>query len=121
MSASPRAGSPSPAVSVGLDPVAVAADLIRCPSVTPEEGGALDLLQSLLEPMGFTCHRLRFEAPGTPTIDNLYARRGNGSPHLLFRRAYRRGAGRRRGRMDPGIRSTARSPTTGSRAAGPPT
>lgn len=84
MSASPRAGSPSSAASVGLDPVAVAADLIRCPSVTPEEGGALDLLQSLLEPMGFTCHRLRFEAPGTPTIDNLYARRGTGSPHLCF-------------------------------------
>lgn len=84
MSASPRAGSPSSAASERLDPVAVAADLIRCPSVTPEEGGALDLLQSLLEPMGFACHRLRFEAPGTPTIDNLYARRGSGAPHLCF-------------------------------------
>lgn len=84
MSASPQAGSVSSGASEGLDPVAVAADLIRCPSVTPEEGGALDLLQALLEPMGFACHRLRFEASGTPTIDNLYARRGTGSPHLCF-------------------------------------
>lgn len=84
MSASPRAGQSSTDASARLDPVAVAADLIRCPSVTPAEGGALDLLQSLLEPMGFTCHRLPFETDGTPTIDNLYARRGTGGPHLCF-------------------------------------
>ena len=89
MSASPRAGSASAAstsadTAARLDPVEVAAGLIRCPSVTPEEGGALDLLQSLLEPMGFACHRLRFEAEGTPAIDNLYARRGTEAPHLCF-------------------------------------
>jgi len=79
MSASPQAGE-----TERLDPVDVAARLIRCPSVTPEEGGALDLLQSLLEPLGFTCHRLRFEEPGTDPIDNLYARWGRGRPHLCF-------------------------------------
>lgn len=84
MSASPRAGLSSIDASARLDPVDVAADLIRCPSVTPEEGGALDLLQGLLEPMGFTCHRLLFEADGTPPIDNLYARRGTEGPHLCF-------------------------------------
>ncbi|MDF1794131.1 MAG: succinyl-diaminopimelate desuccinylase [Thalassobaculaceae bacterium] len=84
MSASPKAGPDSSSAAARLDPVAVAADLIRCPSVTPEEGGAIDLLQALLEPMGFTCHRLRFEEAGTDPIDNLYARRGTEGPHLCF-------------------------------------
>jgi succinyl-diaminopimelate desuccinylase len=67
-----------------LDPVELARSLIRCPSVTPEEGGALDLLQSVLEPLGFVCHRLPFSEPGTPEVDNLYARRGDSRPHLCF-------------------------------------
>ncbi|WP_320408554.1 succinyl-diaminopimelate desuccinylase [Candidatus Endolissoclinum faulkneri] len=67
-----------------LDPVKIAADLIRCPSVTPEEGGAIDLLQSLLEPMEFICHRLHFEEYGTHKIENLYARKGNTAPHFCF-------------------------------------
>lgn len=58
--------------------------LIRCPSVTPAEGGALDLLQRLLEPAGFAVHRVRFSSPGTPDVDNLYARLGTGAPHLVF-------------------------------------
>ena len=49
-----------------LDPVEFTADLIRCPSVTPSEGGALDLLQRTLEWMGFTCHRLPFSDVDTP-------------------------------------------------------
>lgn len=84
MSASPQAGARTSGEDSRLDPVDVAARLIRCPSVTPEDGGALDLLQSLLEPMGFVCHRLRFEAEGTDPIDNLYARRGGDGPHLCF-------------------------------------
>jgi succinyl-diaminopimelate desuccinylase len=66
------------------DPVALAQALIRCRSVTPAEGGALTLLQSLLEPAGFTCHRLTMTAPGTPDVENLYARLGSGPPHLCF-------------------------------------
>ena len=38
-----------------VDPVALTADLIRCPSVTPVEGGALQLLQQLLSSAGFDC------------------------------------------------------------------
>ncbi|WP_335948416.1 succinyl-diaminopimelate desuccinylase [Salipiger bermudensis] len=53
------------------DPVALTADLIRCPSVTPEEGGALVLLQGLLEEAGFACTRV--DRNGT---SNLYARWG---------------------------------------------
>ncbi|AHC73748.1 succinyl-diaminopimelate desuccinylase [Candidatus Endolissoclinum faulkneri L5] len=74
----------STSLSQSLDPVQIAADLIRCPSVTPEEGGAIDLLQSLLESMEFICHRLYFEEYGTDKIENLYARRGNTAPHFCF-------------------------------------
>ena len=66
------------------DAVALARDLIRCPSVTPIEGGALDLLQSTLEGMDFTCHRLPFSAEGTPDVDNLYARYGTARPNFCF-------------------------------------
>jgi len=58
-------------------------DLIRCPSVTPAEGGALDLLQGELTRMGFVCTRLPF-GDGVARIDNLYARLGDGAPHLAF-------------------------------------
>jgi succinyl-diaminopimelate desuccinylase len=66
------------------DPVAIAQELIRCPSVTPSEGGALSYLQGLLEPAGFACHRLTMRAPSTPDVENLYARLGTGRPHLCF-------------------------------------
>ncbi|MGE5766631.1 MAG: succinyl-diaminopimelate desuccinylase, partial [Bacteroidota bacterium] len=67
-----------------LDTLELAQALIRCKSVTPEEGGALDLLQSVLEPLGFTCHRLPFAEEGAPRVDNLYARLGEGGPHLCY-------------------------------------
>jgi succinyl-diaminopimelate desuccinylase len=67
-----------------LDPVALASALIRCPSVTPRDAGALDLLQTTLEALGFRCHRLPFAAPGTPEVDNLYAVVGAGRPNLCF-------------------------------------
>ncbi len=67
-----------------IDPVQLTQDLIRCPSVTPEEGGALELLQGVLEGLGFTCHRLKFSEDGTPDVDNLYARIGTEQPNLCF-------------------------------------
>jgi succinyl-diaminopimelate desuccinylase len=66
------------------DPVELAQALIRCRSVTPDDGGALGVLEAVLKPLGFTCHRLRFEAPGTAAIDNLYARIGTAAPHFCF-------------------------------------
>src|SRR5262245_32143312 len=66
------------------DPVELAQGLIRCRSVTPEEGGALSFLESVLKPAGFVCHRLTFSEPGTPDVENLYARLGAGRPHLCF-------------------------------------
>ena len=67
-----------------LDPVALTAALVRCQSVTPDEGGALTLLESILQPAGFACHRLMMTEAGTPDVDNLYARYGRGQPHLCF-------------------------------------
>jgi succinyl-diaminopimelate desuccinylase len=68
-----------------IDPVALAQALIRCPSVTPADAGALDVLQQALENLGFTCHRLKFAAPGTDQVDNLYARIGRPKgPNFCF-------------------------------------
>lgn len=64
--------------------LSIAQALIRCPSVTPAEGGALATLQDLLDAHGFVTNRVVFSAPGTPDVDNLYARIGTGAPYLLF-------------------------------------
>ena len=66
------------------DPIAIAQALIRCRSVTPDEGGALDYLGDLLSRAGFEVHRQKFASPGFPEIDNLFAKIGSGRPHLVF-------------------------------------
>ena len=69
----------------GLDqPLELARALIRCPSVTPADAGALDVLQAALEELGFTCHRIIGDNPASAPIDNLYARRGTGGPNFCF-------------------------------------
>jgi succinyl-diaminopimelate desuccinylase len=65
-------------------PLALAQALVRCPSVTPAEGGALTLLAQVLGDAGFEVHRPVFTEPGTPDVENLYARFGVGRPYLLF-------------------------------------
>jgi succinyl-diaminopimelate desuccinylase len=66
------------------DPILLARDLLRCPSVTPAEAGALTLIERVLRSAGFTVHRMVFEEPGTAPVENLYARIGTGAPHLMF-------------------------------------
>jgi succinyl-diaminopimelate desuccinylase len=66
------------------DPVRLLKDLIACPSVTPAEAGALDVLDRALSAIGFTVTRLRFEGDGSYPVDNLFAIRGNGGRRLLF-------------------------------------
>ncbi len=66
-----------------IDPVALARDLIRCPSVTPADAGALDVLERALKPIGFDCHRLAF-GEGADRVDNLYARIGGAGPNFCF-------------------------------------
>jgi succinyl-diaminopimelate desuccinylase len=58
--------------------------LVRCRSVTPEDGGALGVLEAALKQAGFATHRIIFSEPGTPDIDNLYARFGASTPFLVF-------------------------------------
>ncbi|HZV84030.1 MAG TPA: succinyl-diaminopimelate desuccinylase [Brevundimonas sp.] len=62
-----------------IDPVALTRDLIRRPSVTPADEGAMDVLERMLTRLGFHCRRMPFEG-----IENLYARRGTASPNLCF-------------------------------------
>jgi succinyl-diaminopimelate desuccinylase len=66
------------------DPVALARDLLRCPSVTPAEGGALAFLEIVLKRAEFEVHRVVFAEPGTAPVENLYARIGSAAPHLCF-------------------------------------
>jgi len=62
-----------------IDPVALTRDLIRKPSVTPADEGAMDVLERALTGLGFHCRRMKFE-----NIENLYARLGTASPNLCF-------------------------------------
>ncbi len=66
------------------DALAIARDLLRCPSVTPADAGALGVLERLLYDAGFEVHRITFSEPGAADIDNLYARIGDAAPHLTF-------------------------------------
>jgi succinyl-diaminopimelate desuccinylase len=67
-----------------IDPIALARELIKCPSVTPASGEVFDVLEKALEPLGFTVHRFVLgEAPDGPT-ENMVAIRGEGSPHFGF-------------------------------------
>ena len=66
------------------DALSIARDLLRCPSVTPADAGALGVLENILRGAGFEVHRVTFGEPGTADIDNLYARIGNSAPHITF-------------------------------------
>ena len=66
------------------NPADILAALIRCPSVTPSEGGALTVLSKIAGPLGFVVERVTFSDGGTPDVENLYARAGTDSPHLMF-------------------------------------
>jgi succinyl-diaminopimelate desuccinylase len=61
------------------DPIALAQALMRCPSITPQEAGVLDLAQGELERMGFRMQRMKFGL-----VDNLYARLGDAAPNFCF-------------------------------------
>jgi succinyl-diaminopimelate desuccinylase len=62
-----------------IDPIALTQELIRRPSVTPADEGAMDLVQRTLEGLGFACRRMKFGE-----IENLYARYGTARPNLCF-------------------------------------
>jgi succinyl-diaminopimelate desuccinylase len=69
---------------MSVDPIELARQLINCPSVTPASGEVFDVLESVLTPLGFTCHRwVMGEPPDGPT-ENMVAIRGRGAPHFGF-------------------------------------
>ena len=67
-----------------IDPISLAQSLIRCPSVTPADAGAIGVLAVALESMGFICHQLSSNERGGPAIANLYARLGDQAPNFSF-------------------------------------
>src|ERR1700739_2107479 len=67
-----------------MGPAALAARLIRRPSVTPRDEGALAVVAEALESLGFICHRLVFGGDGSDERHQHYARRGIGRPNLCF-------------------------------------
>jgi len=69
---------------MSTDALSIARDLLRCPSVTPADAGALGVLENLLGDAGFEVNRVTFSEPGAADIDNLYARIGTGSPPITF-------------------------------------
>lgn len=71
-------------MSLPTNPAENLAALIRCPSVTPAEGGALTALEAMLEPMGFSIQRPVFTDEDTPDIENLYARKSGNGAHLML-------------------------------------
>jgi len=69
---------------MSIDPIALAQALINVPSVTPARGEVFDVLQSALEPLGFTCHRWVLGEPPDGPTENMVAIRGEGAPHFGF-------------------------------------
>lgn len=69
---------------MSTNPIENLRQLIRCPSVTPADGGALAALEAMLAPLGFLVERMTATEDGTPDVENLYARLGDSGPHLMF-------------------------------------
>ena len=81
-----------------IDPLELTQKLVRCPSVTPKNAGALEVLEDALKSLGFICTRLPFSGGAAAKVDNLYARLGTKEPHFCFAghngcSARRRGSG----------------------------
>src|SRR4051812_17607156 len=66
-------------MTFAIDAVALSRELIRKPSVTPADAGAMDVVEQALSGLGFACRRMRFGE-----IENLYARYGTARPNLCF-------------------------------------
>src|SRR6202789_3510069 len=79
------ADRPDRMLSGGMhDALSIARDLLRCPSITPADAGALGVLENILGAAGFELHRVTFSEPGAADVDNLYARIGDSAPHIAF-------------------------------------
>jgi succinyl-diaminopimelate desuccinylase len=71
-------------MTAAIDPIHLTSRLIACPSITPATGKVFEVLETALRPLGFEVHRfIAGETPDGP-VENLYATRGQGSPHFAF-------------------------------------
>ena len=68
----------------GIDPVELTAELVRRPSLTPDEAGCFDLIEAALRPLGFEVTRLSFASGGARPVPNLFATVGGEGPHFAF-------------------------------------
>jgi succinyl-diaminopimelate desuccinylase len=84
MTAEKTRGTGKSSTDMPADPVAIAREFLRCPSVTPAASGAFDYLERILKGAGFAVHRVTFAEPDHADVENLYARIGTASPHLMF-------------------------------------
>ena len=66
-----------------INPIELTSELIRCESITPKSAGSIDLIISLLEPLGFSCKKVDF-GKGAEKVENLYARFGKSEPNICF-------------------------------------
>ena len=69
---------------IDFDYVALIQALVKCPSVTPYDEGALQVVGDHLKDLGFECTRLPFSEDGFNDIDNLFAKIGETGKHLAF-------------------------------------
>ena len=69
---------------MSIDPIALAQQLINCPSVTPASGEVFDVMEAALAPLGFTVHRFVLGEPPDGPTENMVAVRGEGGPHFGF-------------------------------------
>ena len=69
---------------INFDPVTLTQALIKCPSITPKDEGALNIIQNLLTSLGFNCTRLPFSDKNSYDVDNLFATIGSEGKHLAF-------------------------------------
>ena len=74
----------SSAITPEFDVLSLTQALICCPTVTPEEAGAMALLEQVLTPFGFHVERPVFCEEGTPNVENFFARLGTEGPVLAF-------------------------------------
>ena len=71
-------------IKINFDPVILTQALIKCPSITPKDEGALNIVQNHLESLGFNCTRLPFSDKNSYDVDNLFATIGSKGKHLAF-------------------------------------
>ena len=67
-----------------FDELQLSKDLIRFPSITPIDAGAINYLSKKLKQLGFNCKILEFKDKKNPAIKNLYARLGDKQPNLCY-------------------------------------